>query len=56
MLAYAIEYETIKAYYKIRLSEKAFWKHNEETSLKWENISESILIYLYCKGLDLWQI
>ena len=45
LLAYAIEYEAIKAHYKIRLSEKEFWKHNEETSLKWENISGKIKIY-----------
>lgn len=45
LLAYAIEYEAIKAHYKIRLSEKEFWKHNEETSLKWEKISRELKIY-----------
>lgn len=44
LLAYAIEYETIKAHYKVRLSEKEFWKHNAETSLKWEQIREKIKI------------
>ena len=34
LLAYAIEYEAIKVHYKLRLSEKEFWKHNDETSLK----------------------
>lgn len=45
LLAYAIEYEAIKAHYKIRLSEKEFWRHNEETSLKWEKISRELKIY-----------
>lgn len=45
LLAYAIEYEAVKAHYKIRLSEKEFLKHNEETSLKWQNISGKIKTY-----------
>lgn len=40
--AYVIEYEVIKAHYKVRLSEKEFWKHNAETSLKWEKICKEI--------------
>lgn len=42
LLAYAIEYETIKSHYKVRLSKKEFDKHNEDTSLKWEEIYEKI--------------
>lgn len=42
ILAYAIEYETIKSHYKVRLSESEFNKHNEETSLKWEEICKKI--------------
>lgn len=42
LLAYAIEYEAIKAHYKVRLSEKEFWKHNTETSLKWERVCREI--------------
>lgn len=44
LLAYSIEYETIKAHYKVRLSEKEFWKHNVETSLKWEQVLKKIKI------------
>jgi hypothetical protein len=44
LLAYAIEYEAIKAHYKVRLSEKEFWKHNSETSLKWEQVRKKIKI------------
>lgn len=42
LLAYAIEYEAIKAHYKVRLSEKEFWKHNTETSLKWKQVHRKI--------------
>ena len=42
ILAYAIEYETIKSHYKVRLSEREFKKHNDETSLKWEQICKKI--------------
>lgn len=42
LLAYAIEYEAIKSHYKVRLSQKEFYKHNEETSLKWEVICKKI--------------
>lgn len=44
ILVYAIEYETIKAHYKVRLSESEFNKHNDETSLKWEEIYKKIKI------------
>lgn len=42
LLAYAIEYETIKSHYKVRLSENEFYKHNEDTSSKWEKIYKKI--------------
>ncbi|GFP77443.1 hypothetical protein [Clostridium fungisolvens] len=45
LLAYAIEYEAIKAHYKIRLSQKEFWKHNTESSLKWNQICKKIKVY-----------
>lgn len=44
LLSYAIDYETIKAHYKIRLSQKEFNEHNDETSLEWEKISSEIKI------------
>lgn len=44
ILAYAIEYEAIKAHYKVRLSEEEFWKHNAETSLKWQQVYKKIKI------------
>lgn len=42
LLAYSIEYETIKSHYKVRLSEKIFKDHNPETSLKWDNLYKKI--------------
>lgn len=42
LLSYAIEYEVIKAHYKVRLSNKEFWKHNAETSLKWKQVYNKI--------------
>ncbi|MFW2502763.1 hypothetical protein [Clostridium diolis] len=42
LLSYAIEYEAIKAHYKVRLSNKEFWKHNAETSLKWKQVYNKI--------------
>ncbi|SHH24161.1 hypothetical protein [Clostridium grantii] len=44
ILAYAIEYEAIKAHYKVRLSEKIFFKHNSNTSIIWNEICEKIKI------------
>lgn len=44
LISYAIDYEIIKAYYKVRLSEKIFLKHNDETSLEWNKICEKIKI------------
>ncbi len=37
-LVYAVEYEAIKAYYKIRLSERIFKKNNSALSTEWEQI------------------
>lgn len=38
LLAYAVEYEAIKAHYKIRLNEKLFIKCNEELNDQWKQI------------------
>ena len=38
LLVYAVEYEAIKAYYKIRLSKKIFNKNNTRLSEEWENM------------------
>ena len=45
LFAYAIEYEAIKAHYKVRLSEKIFMKHNSRTSVKWDEICQKIKMY-----------
>ncbi len=37
-LAYAVEYEAIKAHYKIRLDEKIFKKYNDELSVEWVRV------------------
>ena len=38
ILSYSVEYEAIKAHYKIRLSERIYKKNNELISKKWEQI------------------
>ena len=38
LLAYAVEYEAIKAHYKIRLDEKTFNKNNEKLSEEWNRV------------------
>ena len=38
LISYIVEYEAIKAHYKVRLDEKIFKKINNELSLKWQNI------------------
>lgn len=38
LLAYSVEYEAIKAHYKIRISEKVFKKNNEILSNQWEQV------------------
>ena len=37
-IAYIVEYEAIKAHYKVRLDGKIFTKCNDELSLKWQEI------------------
>lgn len=44
LLSYAIEYEIIKAYYKVRLSQKIFSKHNDKTTLEWDKICKKIKV------------
>lgn len=48
LLTYAIEYEVIKAHYKVSLSEKEFKKHNLETSKEWDEICKKIKIKNDC--------
>ena len=38
LLAFAVEYETIKAYYKIRLDEKIFMKNRDMLSEQWQQV------------------
>ena len=38
LLAYSVEYEAIKAHYKIRLSERIFKKNNGELSNQWNQV------------------
>ena len=38
LLAYSVEYEAIKAHYKIRLSEKIFKKNNDKLSNQWNQV------------------
>lgn len=38
LLSYCVEYEAIKAHYKIRLSEKTFKKNNEKLSNQWNQV------------------
>ena len=38
LVSYIVEYEAIKAHYKVRLDEKIFNKVNADVSVKWQNI------------------
>lgn len=38
LVSYIVEYEAIKAHYKVRLDEKIFNKVNADLSVKWQNI------------------
>ena len=38
LLAYAVEYEAIKAHYKIRLNEKIFKKNNDKLNEQWKQV------------------
>lgn len=42
MISYIVEYETVKAHYKVRLDSTLFNKYNSELSNKWENIEAKI--------------
>lgn len=44
LLNYVIEYESVKAHYKVKLCEKKFFKHNRETSARWREICDKIKI------------
>ena len=41
---FCVEYESVKAHYKIRLDEKLFQKHNGTLSEEWDKIQEEIKI------------
>lgn len=43
MLSYVVEYEAIKAHYKVRLDSKLFYKHNDALSKKWDAIQKKIV-------------
>ena len=38
LLSYSVEYEIIKAYYKIRLDERVFFKNNDILAKQWQQI------------------
>ena len=42
LLSIAVEYEAIKAHYKVRLSEKVFRKYHDALSHEWDNLSQQI--------------
>lgn len=44
LLSYVVEYEAVKAHYKVRLDSNWFNKHNEQLSSKWEAIKSKIVI------------
>lgn len=44
LLAYAVEYEAIKAHYKVRLDSTIFNTYNDELSQKWEAIQQKIVV------------
>jgi hypothetical protein len=44
LLLYCVEYESVKAHYKVRLDSKVFSKYNHELSDKWERIVSEINI------------
>ena len=44
LLSHVIEYEAVKAHYKVRLESNWFNKHNEQLSRKWEEIKTKIVI------------
>lgn len=44
LLAYAVEYEAIKAHYRVRLDSTIFNTYNDELSQKWDAIQQKIVI------------
>ena len=44
LLSHVVEYEAVKAHYKVRLDTSWFNKHNEQLSSKWEEIQSKIVI------------
>lgn len=44
LLSHVVEYEAVKAHYKVRLDTSWFNKHNEQLSIKWEEIQSKIVI------------
>lgn len=50
MLAETVEYEVIKAYYKVRLSSKKFHQKNKELTDKWNEIEKRIKVNISLKN------
>lgn len=44
LLSYAIEYEAVKAHYKVRLDSNLFSTYNPELSRKWDTIQQKISV------------
>lgn len=44
LLLYCVEYESIKAHYKVRLDSKIFNRYNHELSEKWESVVSKISV------------
>ena len=44
LLSYAVEYEAIKAHYKVRLDSAIFNKYNDELSKKWDRLQKKIVV------------
>lgn len=42
IISYSVEYEAIKAFYKVRLSKRIFDKHKAALDQKWKEISETL--------------
>jgi len=44
LLSYVVEYEAVKAHYKIRLDSRLFEKMNNELSIKWTDLYDNIRV------------
>lgn len=44
LLSYVVEYEAVKAHYKVRINSSLFAKYNEELSAKWNDIKSKCVI------------